>query len=97
MADPDDIRQTVQAEDSSSMNAQLPSLKEYTKARSASSNDRAWLYELVSSDAISAGKVSSGYLVRLYYEEPRDASTTTTKDFGIPLSTSTLLPPMGLL
>lgn len=82
MAAPDDPRQTAQAEDSSSVNAQLPSLKEYTKARSASSNDCAWLHELVSSNAISAGKVGPRYLVRVYYKETRDASTTTPKDFG---------------
>ena len=67
----------------------MQSLQEYTKARSVSSNDCAWLYEVLSSDAISAGKVDPIYHVRVYYKEPRDASTTTTKDFGT--GTSALL------
>lgn len=75
-------RQTTQAEASSSANVQMQNLREYTKARSTSSKDCAWLYELLSSDAISAGKVNPMYKVRVYYKEPRDASTTTTKDFG---------------
>jgi hypothetical protein len=82
MAAPDDTRQTAQAEDSSSVNAQLLSLKEYIKARSASLNDCAWLHELVCSDAISTGKVDPRYLVRVYYKETEGASTITTKDFG---------------
>lgn len=81
-AAPADTRQTAQAEDLSSVNAQLQSLQKYTKARSVSSNDCAWLYELLSSDAISADKVDPIYQVRVYYKEPRDVSTTTTKDFG---------------
>jgi hypothetical protein len=55
------------------MNTQSPSLKKYT-------NDRAWLHELVSSDAVSAGKASLKYLVRVYYKETGDAPTTTTKN-----------------
>lgn len=64
------------------MNAQLPSLEEYTRAHSASSNDCDWLLQLVSSDALSAGRISPRYLVRVYYKETEAASTTTTKDFG---------------
>ena len=82
MAVPEDIRQFAYVEDSSSVNAQGPSLKEYTKARSASSNDCDWLRELLSSDAVSAGQISPEYMVRVYYKETRAASTTTTKDFG---------------
>jgi hypothetical protein len=59
MAAPDDTRQTAQAEDSGSVNGQWPSLKEYTKAHLVSSNDCAWLYELVSSDAISASTTTT--------------------------------------
>ncbi len=82
MAVLDDTRPFAHAEDSSSVNAQWPSLKEYTKAHSASSNDCDWLHEIVSSDAVSAGKISPEYLVRVYYKEARAASTTTTEDFG---------------
>ena len=83
MAVPDDTRQFAHAaEDSSSVNAQWPSLKEYTKAHSASSNDCDWLHEIVSSDAISAGRISPAYLVRVYYRETRPASAIITKDFG---------------
>lgn len=71
--------QSAHAEDSGSVNVQRPSLKEYTKVRSASSNDCDWLHELVSSDA---GKTSPNYLVRVYYKETEAASTTTTRDFG---------------
>lgn len=81
-AAPADTPQTAQAEDSSSVDAQWQSLQEYTKTRSVSSNDCAWLYELLSSDAISTGKVDPTYQVRVYYKETRYASTTATKDFG---------------
>jgi hypothetical protein len=82
MAAPDDNRRTAQAGDSSNANAELASLKEYTQERLVSSNDCAWLYELVSFNAISTGKVSPRYLVRVYYKETKEASATTTKDFG---------------
>jgi len=57
-------------------------LKEYTAERSASSNDCAWVHELVSSDAISSGKVGPEYLVGVYYKETEDAPITTTEEFG---------------
>lgn len=79
MASPSNAGQSAHAEGSGSANAQRPSLKEYTKERSASSNDCEWLHELVSSDA---GKSSPNYLVRVYYKETKAASTTTTRDFG---------------
>jgi len=82
MAVSDDTRQFPHAEDSSDVNTQWLSLKEYTKAHSASSNDCDWLHEIVSSDAISAGQISPSYLVRVYYKETRAASTAATKDFG---------------
>src|SRR4051812_457534 len=63
-------------------NAQLLSLKDYTRVRSASSNDCDWLHELLSSDMISAGEISPEYLVRVYYKEARDALTIDAKDFG---------------
>lgn len=81
-AAPADTPQTAQAEGSSSVGAQLQSLQEHTKAHSVSSNDCAWLYGLLSSDAISAGKVDPTYQVRVYYKETREASTITTQDFG---------------
>ncbi len=83
MAATDDTRRFAHAESSSDVNAQWPSLKEYTKAHSASCNDCDWLNAIVSSDAISAGKISPIYLLRVYYKETGAASTTTTKDFGI--------------
>ena len=79
MASPSDARQSAHAEDSGSVNAQRPTLKEYTKVHSASSNNCEWLHELVSSDA---GKISPNYLVRVYYKEAKAVSTTTTRDFG---------------
>jgi len=82
MAVPDDTRKFTQAEGSNSVNTQWPSLKEYTKAHSASSNDCDWLHELVSSHTVSAGKMGPEYLVRVYYKETRAAPTTATKDFG---------------
>ena len=82
MAAPEDTRQFAHAENSSSVNGQRPSLKEYTRAHSASSNDCEWLYELVSSDAISGGRISPEYLVRVCYKETEAASDTKTKDFG---------------
>ena len=82
MAVADDTRQPACAEDSSSMNGQRPGLKEHIKAHSASSNDCKWLHELVSSDALSSGKISPEYLVRVYYKETEAASNTKTKDFG---------------
>lgn len=82
MAVSDDSRQFADAEDLNDVNAQWLSLKEYTKAHSASSNDCDWLHAIVSSDAISAGQISPSYLVRVYYKETRAASTTATKDFG---------------
>ena len=74
--------QTDQAEHSSSVKARFQGLQEYTKAHSVSSNDCAWLYELLSSGAISEGEVDPLYQVRVHYKESRDAATTTTKDFG---------------
>jgi hypothetical protein len=62
--------------------SELTRFKEYTKDRSASSNDCAWLHEFLSFDAISAGKVNPEYLVRVYYKETREDSTTTVEDFG---------------
>ena len=82
MAVSNHTRNSTHAEGSSSVNAQLPSLEEYTRAHSASSNDCDWLLQLVSSDALSAGRISPRYLVRVYYNETEAASTTTTKDFG---------------
>ena len=79
MASPSNAWQSAHAEDLGSVNVQRPSLKEYTKVQSASSNDCEWLHELVSSDA---GKTSPNYLVRVYYKETKAASTTTTRDFG---------------
>ncbi|MCJ1430651.1 hypothetical protein MMC27_000001, partial [Xylographa pallens] len=79
MAGPNDTRHF--ARDSSNANAQRPSLKEYTKAHSASSNDCDWLHEIVSSDAILTGKINPKYSVRVYYKETEAASTSTTKDF----------------
>ena len=74
-------RQTVQAESSSHSNMASPSLREYTEVRSGLSNDCAWLHELLTSDAISKGIVDSAYLVRVFYKETRDASTTNSKIF----------------
>ena len=79
MASPSDARQSAHAEGSGSVNAQRPSLKEYTKVHSATSNNCDWLHELVSSDG---GKVSPNYLVRVYYKETKAASTTIIRDFG---------------
>ncbi|KAK0514828.1 hypothetical protein JMJ35_002207 [Cladonia borealis] len=70
------------AEDASNVNAQWPSLREYTEAHSALGNDCYWLHEFVSSDAISAGRISPKYLVRVCYKETGAASTIITKDFG---------------
>lgn len=81
LAIPDDTRQFAHAEDSSSVNAQRPSLKDYTKAHSASSNDCTWLHGLVFSHADAPGSISPEYLVRVYYKETKDASTTNTEDF----------------
>lgn len=82
MAVSDDTRRFVHAEDPSTVNAHWPSLKEYIEAHSALGNDFDWLHELVSSDAISAGRISPKYLVRVYYKETGAASNTITKDFG---------------
>ena len=82
MAVPDGTRQFAHAEESSSVKAQRPTLKEFTKVHSATSNDCDWLHEVVSSDAVSAGKISPEYLVRVCYKETRAASTTTTEDFN---------------
>ena len=82
MAVPDHTRRFAHTETSKNVNAQWPSLKEYTRAHSASSNDCAWLHEVVSSGAISEGKISSKYMVRVYYKETRAASITTTEMFG---------------
>jgi hypothetical protein len=79
MASPSDARQSAHAESSGNVNAQRPSLEEYTKLNSASSNDCDWLHKLVSSDA---GKISPNYLVRVYYKEAKAASITSTRDFG---------------
>ena len=70
------------AEDPSNVNAHWPSLKEYTKAHSALGNDCYWLHEFVSSDAISAGRISPKYLVRVCYKETEAASRTFTQEFG---------------
>ena len=78
MARPSDAPPPTYTEDSANVNAQQPSLKEYTKAHSASSNDCEWLHELVSADA---GKIRPDYLVRVYYRETKAASTTTIRDF----------------
>ena len=64
------------------MHARVHSLKEYTKQLSPVSNDCAWIYELVSSDAIATDKVDPVYQVRVYYKDAKDASTTRVKDFG---------------
>ena len=61
---------------------QWPILKEYTKKHSARSNDCDWLHKFMSSDTVSAGKISPKYLVRVYYKETRAALTTIAKDFG---------------
>jgi len=82
MAVPDHTRQFAHAEDSSHPNAQWPSLKEYTEAHSASWNNCDWLHEFVSSDAISGGRISPKYLIRVYYKDTGAASITTTEDFG---------------
>lgn len=82
MAFSDDTRQSAHAEDLSNVNAHWPSLKEYTEAHSALWNDCDWLHEIVSSGAISTGKISPKYLVRVYYKETGAALTTITKDFG---------------
>lgn len=82
MAVPNETRETTNREYPSNPEAQWPSLKEYTQAHSASSNDCDWLHALVSSDSILAGKVSPAYLVRVYYKDQRDATATITKDFG---------------
>ena len=82
MAANSETRQVANAEDSSSLNGQQPNLKEYTRVHLASSNDCEWLHEVVSSDAISAGRISPQYLVRVYYKETEAASNTKTKDFG---------------
>lgn len=76
-----DTRPAALVEDWSNINAQVQNLQEYAKARLSSSNDCAWLYEFLSSDAISAGKVDSLYHVRVYYKELRDTSIAFTKDF----------------
>ena len=80
MAKLSSAQRSVHAEASGNVNVQQPSLKEYTKAHSASPNDCNWLHELVSSDA---GKISPNYLVRVYYKDTKAASTTITRDFGI--------------
>jgi hypothetical protein len=79
---PNNLRSIAQVEDSRMQSAQLLSLKDYTRVRSASSNDCDWLHELLSSDMISAGEISPEYLVRVYYNEARDALTIDAKDFG---------------
>ena len=70
------------AEDQSNVNTHWPSLKEYTAAHSALGNDCYWLHEFLSSDAISAGRISPKYLVRVCYKETEAASRTLTKEFG---------------
>lgn len=67
---------------SSTPTAQWPSLKEYTKAHSASRNDCDWLHKVLSSDAISTGTISPNYLVKVYYKETEAALITTAKNFG---------------
>lgn len=70
------------AEDPNNANAHWPSLKEYTETHAALGNDFDWLHEVVSSDAISAGRISPKYLVRVYYKETGAASNTKTEHFG---------------
>ena len=77
------MRQTAHTEAPSSESVQPQTLREYTKLQSASSNDCYWLYEFLSSGAISAGRVEPLYLVRVYYKDPRRVSIATSKDFGI--------------
>ena len=86
-AAPGDSWQTAQADGLGSVNVPSLGLKEYTRAHSMSSNDCAWFHELLSSDAISTGRIDPEYLVRVDYKETKDASTTTTKVFTIGLST----------
>ncbi|PVH94179.1 hypothetical protein DM02DRAFT_676378 [Periconia macrospinosa] len=74
-------RHTAHEEDSSSVNAREQNLQQYLKAHSNSSNDCAWLYELLSSAAISAEKVDPIYHVKLHYQDRGDPAATTTKDF----------------
>jgi len=77
----DDARQFASAERSSIPSAQWRSLKDFTEAHSASSNDCDWLHEFVSSDAVSTGGIGPKYLLRVHYKETRDASATITEDF----------------
>ena len=66
------------------------SLKEYTKGRSSFSNDDAWLYELVSSNGISSGKVLPEYRITVCYkDETRTTSSIETRVFIA--NTSTLV------
>jgi hypothetical protein len=66
---------------SSSVNARAQNLQQYLKARSNSSKDCAWLYEFLSSAAVSADKTDPIYHVRLHYQDQGDSTATTTKDF----------------
>ncbi len=77
----DDARQSASGERSSFASAPWRSLKDFTKAHSASSIDCDWLHEFVSSDAVSTGSIGPIYLLRVHYKETRDASATITKDF----------------
>ena len=82
MAAPDDTRRFAYVDGSSSVNTQGLSLKDCTQANSASSNDCDWLHEVMSSHAISAGRINPQYLVRVFYKEMEAAPTTTIQDFG---------------
>jgi hypothetical protein len=74
-----DTRQCARAEDI--VDAQWLSLTEYRRTHSTSSNDCDWLHEITSSDAISAGKISSKYVIKVYYKETEAASIIIVKDF----------------
>lgn len=81
MAGPDDSHQALGKVASGIEDAQMLSFEEYLKERSASSNDCNWLHELVSANAVSTGKITPKYLVRVCYKDATDTSTTT-EDFG---------------
>ena len=63
------------------MNAQWPALREHTLTHLTSSNHCEWLNHLMWSDALSTGRISPAYFVRVYYDETKSTTTTITKDF----------------
>jgi hypothetical protein len=58
------------------------SLREYTRAHTAKSNDCAWLHQFVAFDAISNNIVEPLYQVRVYYQGSKSKPTIFIQDFN---------------